>query len=97
MCHGLAETRGHTVHNDFNKVVVSHLGTDIESIDIVLVFLDSTCLSVITYLIKSPVLLAVVALVFPDGVLNLFSGIIPLSVSAPLFQRFSIDGWTNIS
>ena len=38
MCHGLAEARGDTVQDDIDEVVVSYLGIDIESIDIMQVF-----------------------------------------------------------
>ena len=55
MCHSLAETKGDTVQEYVEKVAVDHLGIVIAAIDIVQVSLDSTCLSEITYLIKSPV------------------------------------------
>ena len=54
MCYGLAEARGDTVQDNVDEVVICHLGIDIESIDIIQVFLDSTCLFEITALVKSP-------------------------------------------
>ena len=39
MCHGLAETRGDTIQDDVIKVMVSPVGTDIVSINIMLVLL----------------------------------------------------------
>ena len=55
MCHGLAQARRDTIPDDGDKVVICHLGIDIESIDIVQLFLHSTCLLKITDLVKSPV------------------------------------------
>ena len=43
MCHGLVEARGDIVQDDIDEVMVSHLGMDIESIDIIHVFLNGTC------------------------------------------------------
>ena len=42
MCHGLAEARGDPVQDDIDEVMVGHLGIDIESINIIQVFLNST-------------------------------------------------------
>ena len=53
--HALVQARGDTVLDDIDKVMVTHLGIDIESIDIVQLFLHSTCLLKITDLVKSPV------------------------------------------
>ena len=39
----MVEARSDTIQDDIAQVVVGHLGIDIESIDIVQVFLDSTC------------------------------------------------------
>ena len=89
MCHGLAEARSDTVQDDVNELVICHLGTHIESIDIIQVFLHSTCVLEITYVVKSPVWLIVVAIVFPNGVLDFFSGNIPVAVSFPPFQCFT--------
>ena len=86
MYHGLAEARCDTVQEDNDEVKVSHLGIDIESIDIIQVFLDSTCLLEITYLVKSPVWLIVVTRVLPNGVLDLFPSIAPMHVRLPPFQ-----------
>ena len=69
--------------------MVSHLGIDVKSIDIIQVFLDSTCLLEIAYLIKSPVWLVVVAIVLPNGVLDFSSSIEPMLVRLRLFQRIS--------
>ena len=44
VCHVLVEVSSNTVQNEVDKVVVSHVGIDIESIDIIQVFLDGTCL-----------------------------------------------------
>ena len=89
MCHGLAEARGNTVQDDVDEVMVSQLGVDIESIDIVQGFLDSTCLFEITYLIKSPVWLIMVAIVFPNGGRDFSPSIQPMLVRFPPFQRIS--------
>ena len=85
MCHGLAEARGDTVQDDINKMMVSHLGIDIKSINIVQVFLDSTCLLEITDLNKSPVPLVIVATVLPNSVLDLLPSIEPMLVGFPPF------------
>ena len=71
--------------------MISHLGIDIKSIDIVQVFLDSTCLLEITDPIKSPVRLVVVAIVFPNSILNLFLSIEPMLVRFPPFQYISLS------
>ena len=89
MCHGLAEAGCDTVQDDIDEVKVNHLGIDIESIDIMQVFLDSICLLEIANLIKSPVRLVVVAIVLPDGVLDLFPSSIPVPVCCALFPFFS--------
>ena len=83
MCHGLVEARCNTIQDDVNEVMVNHLGIDIESMDIIQVFLDSTCLSEISDLIESPVQLIVVAIVFPNGVLDFSPSIEPMLVRFP--------------
>ena len=91
MRYGLAEGRGDTVQDDIDQVMISHLGIDIKSIDIVQVFLDSTCLFEITELVKSPVWLIVVAIVVPNGLLNLFPSIEPMLVGFQIFQYISFS------
>ena len=86
MCHGLAEARGDTIQDDIDEVMLHHLGVDIESIDIIQVFLDSTCLFEITYLVKSPVRLIMVAIVFPNGGCDFSPSIEPTLVRLPPFQ-----------
>ena len=61
-------------------MVVGHLGIDIESIDIVHVFLHSTCLLEIPDLVKSPVRLIVVTILFPNGVRDFSPSIEPMLV-----------------
>ena len=73
--HGLAEARGNTVQDDVDEVMVSQLGVDIESIDIVQGFLDSTCLFEITDLIKRSVRHIAVAIAFPNSIRDLFINI----------------------
>ena len=90
MYHGLAKARCDTVQDNMYEVMVSHLGIDIESIDIVQVFLHSTSLLEITDLVKIPVQLVMVAIVFLDGILNLFPSIEPMLVRLPPFQRISL-------
>ena len=90
MCHGLAEARGDTVQADIDEVMVGHLGVDIECINIVQVFLDSTCLFEITNLIKGSVRLIVVAIVLPNGVLDFRPNIKPVLVRFPPFQSISL-------
>ena len=51
--HSLGEVRRNTVQDKVNEVVICYLGIDIESINIVQVFLNSTCLFKITNLIES--------------------------------------------
>ena len=85
MGHSLAEARSDIVQDDIDQVVVSHFNIDIKSIDIIQVFLDSTCLLAITYLVKSPVRLVLVAIVLPNGVLEFFPSIEPMLVIFPLF------------
>ena len=69
--------------------MVSHLGIDVKSIDIIQVFLDSTCLLEIIDLVKSPVKLIVVAIVFPNGVLDFSASIEPMFVRLPPFLHIS--------
>ena len=95
--HGLAKARGDTIQNDIDQVLVSHLSIEIKSIDIVQVFLDSISLFEITDLVKSPVQLVVVIIVFPNGILNLFPGSIPVPISFPPFQCFAFGIETNVS
>ena len=85
MCHGLAEARSDTVEDDNDQVGVGHLSIDIKSIDIIQVLLDSTCLFAITYLVKSPVRLIVVAIVLPNGIHDVSLSIEPMLVRLPPF------------
>ena len=55
MCYGLAEARGDTIPDDVDKMMVCHFSKDIESINIIQVFLDRTCLYEITDSVKSPI------------------------------------------
>ena len=96
MCDGLAEARSDGVQDDIDQVVVSYLGIDIESIDIVQVLLDSPYLLDRTDLIKSPVQLVMLAVVFPFGILYFFSGSILVPICFPLFQCFSSCAQTNV-
>ena len=54
------------------------------SIDIIQVFLDSVYVLQVTDLIESPVWLIVVAIVFPNGIHDLFLSIKPTLVGFPL-------------
>ena len=85
MRHGLAEARGNTIQDDVDQVMVSHLSIYIKSIDIVPVFLHSTCLFEIPDHVKSPIWLAVVIIVLPDDLLDLLLSSIPMPVSLPPF------------
>ena len=76
--------------------MVSHLSVDIKSINIVQIFLDSTCLLEITNLVNSPVWLIVVAIVLPDGVRDFSPSIEPMLVGFPLLQRISFRTWANV-
>ena len=87
MCYSLAQAWGDTIQDDVHEIVVCCLDIDIESIDIVQVFLDSTCLFEIPDLVKSPVRLAMVALVFPNGILNFLPSIKPMLVRFPSFHN----------
>ena len=89
VCHSLAEARGDTIQDDIDQVVVGQLGIDIVPINIVPVFLDGTCLLEIPDLIKSPVWLIVVAIVFLNSILDLFLSIEPMLVGFPPFQCIS--------
>ena len=90
ICHGLVEANGDPVQDDVDELIVSHLSIDIESIDIIQVFLDSTCLLEITDLIKSPVWLAMVDIVFPYGIPNLFPDSILVTIYvSPLLHFYS--------
>ena len=97
MCNGLAEARCDTVQDDVHEVMVTHLGIDIESIDIVLVFSDCACLSEIPEFIESPIWLVVVIMVLSYGVLYCFLSIIPSPVSLPPFQHFCFTAQANVS
>ena len=89
MCHGLTEARGDTVQDNVDQVVVGHLSIDIKSIDIIQEFLESTFLFEVTYLVKSPVWLIMVAIVFPNGGCDFTTSIEPMLVRLPPFQRIS--------
>ena len=83
------EARSDMVQDEVDQVVVSHLGIDMESINITQVFLDSTCLFEITDLVESSVWLIMVTILLPNGVLDLFPSIIPVCISFPTLQCFS--------
>ena len=70
-------------------MVVGHLGIYIESIDVVQVFLHSTCLFEVTDLVKSPVWLIVVGIVFPNGGRDFSPSIEPMLVRLLPFHRIS--------
>ena len=89
MRYGLAKARSDTVQDDIDEVIVSHVGIDIEPIDVIWVFLHSTCLFEITYLVKSPVRLIMVAMVFPNGGCDFSASIEPMLVRFPPFQLIS--------
>ena len=88
MYYSLAKARGDTVQQDIAEMVVGHLGTDIESIHMFRVFFVNTSLYEIANVIKHPVRLIVVALVFPNDVLDLFLHSISLLVTFLPFQYF---------
>ena len=83
MCHGLAEARGDTVQDDIDQVVVCYLSIDIKSIDIIQIFLDSPYLFEVKCLVKSPVWLPIVTIVFPNGGRDFSSSIEPMLVGLP--------------
>ena len=64
-------------------MVVCHLGLDVVSINIVDVFLHSTCLLEITDLVKSLVWLAMVTMIFPNCFLNLCPSIVSMLITFP--------------
>ena len=84
------------MQDDVDKVMVSHIGIDIASIDIVQVFQDTTGLLEITNLVESPVRLIGVAIVCPNGVPDFLPGSIPVLISFPLFQSFTFRPLTNV-
>ena len=71
--------------------MVGHLSIDIKSVDIVQVFLDSTRLFEITYLVKSRVRLIVVTIVLPNGGRDFSLSIEPVLVRLLPFQRISFS------
>lgn len=97
MCHGLAETRYDTIQYDVAEIMVCYLGIDNESIHVVLVFLDSTSLLEITDLVESLVPIIVLAIVFPNAIIDFLSGRVPVPVSFPLLLCFTFYTWTNVS
>ena len=72
-------------------MVVSHLSTDIVSINIVYVFLHSICLFEIIDLVKSPVQFIMVIMVLSNGIFDFFPSIKPMLVGFPPFQRISFS------
>ena len=88
-CHGLEEARSNTVQDDVDLLIGSYLGIDIESINIVHVFLDSTCLLEITNPVRSPVQLVVVTIVLSNGISNIRPGGIPIPASLAPFHCFN--------
>ena len=89
--------RGDTVQDDIAEVMVSHLGINIESIDIIQVFFYITCLFEITDLVNSPVWLIGVAIVLPNGFLDFFPSIEPILVGFPPLQCVSFCTSADIS
>ena len=96
MCHGLVVTRCNIVQDDVDQVMLSCLGTDIESIDIVQVFLDSTCLFDIPDHVKSSVWHVMHPIVLPNGILALFSSIKLMLIRFPLFLYISFYTYANV-
>ena len=66
MRHGLAEARNDATQDNANKVVVSHLGIYVESMDIIQKSLDNICLLEIPDLVKSSLWLIVVIILFSN-------------------------------
>ena len=89
MCSSLAGSEVDTILEDVHEVMVYHLGTDIVSMGIIYLFRCSNCFVEIPDLLKSPVELIMIAIVFPVVVLDIFPGIIPVPGSIPIFQRLS--------
>ena len=96
MSRGLAKARGDTLQDDIDQVVFSHLSIDIKSIDIVQIFLDSTCLLEIAYLVKSPVRLIVVTIVLPHGFRYFSPSIEPILVRLLPLQCISFCTQANV-
>lgn len=63
------------MQDDVNMVGIRHFGIDIKSIDIVQVLLNRTYLLEITDIVKSSIWLIVVAIVFPNCLLDFFPSI----------------------
>ena len=78
-------------------MVVGYLSIDIKSINIIQVYLDSTSLFKITYLVKSRLQLIVVAIVLPNGILDVFTRIEPILVRLPPLQRISFCTKADVS
>ena len=93
---GLVRARGNTVQHHIDQVVVSYLSIDIKSIDIVQVFLYSTCLFEITDFVKTPVQLVMLAIVFSYNILHLVLSSIPMPISFAPFQCFFFCTQTKI-
>ena len=89
MCCGLAEMKDDTNQDHIDHVVVGHLSMNIVSLNIIQVFLDGTCLLEIPDLVKSPVWLIVVKIVFPHNVLDFLPSIEPMLVRLRPFQYIS--------
>ena len=85
MCYKLAEAGYDTVHDVVDQVRVSHLGMDIECINIVQGFLDSACMFEIPDVVKSPMQLAMVTIVLLNGILDFFTSIQHMLVRFPPF------------
>ena len=77
-------------------MLVSHLTIHIKSMDIVLVFLESTCFFQSIYVIVTPVRLIVVAIVFPNGGCDFFPSTEPMFVRLPPFNRISFTKLANV-
>ena len=78
VCYCLAEARVDVIQDDVDEIIVHYLGMDIKSINIIPGLLNGTYLFKITKLIKSPVELIVVVIVFRNSFLNHFPGSIPM-------------------
>ena len=84
------------VLDNIYKIMVSNFEMNIQSVDIIQVILDGTCLLKIIDLIKSLLWLYVNVIIFCDRVPQLFPSIISVLVRRPLFQYFLICTMTNI-
>ena len=84
------------MQDEVDQVVVCHLAADIESINTMQVFLDSTFLFGISNLFECLVQLVVIAIVLSNGMCDFFPSMEPMLVGLPSFAHIYFFTQANV-